>query len=202
MAFNTCPLPTALTTIPATACPVNFGQIVRALLIRRSAGALFTFTAGVSSIATEATLTAVLADTDSGKGVLTPLFAGLTLPQLDPILEGENDNSTTFGVGYVAGGNVARVQLMFDSISTETADAMQLLHGEALQVVFFNQYGQAILKSNGKGFDIFNQVLGDVTSEGLNRINKTPFSFTLPFGWSKGYKVVNLPYDVLNLAQS
>lgn len=205
MGFNKCPLPLELTTVPASDCPVDFGQVVRALLMRPQVAAIFApaVTTPFLPIVTSAALTTILAGIANAKGILTPLFSGLVFPETEIIIEGENDNSTLFGAGDVVGGNVVRVKPMFTSLSSDQALALAKLNGEPrLEIVYFNEYNQAILKKNGHGFEIYNPAMSDVMSEGKNKKNKTPFGYTKRFGWSEGYTVVDLPFNVLNTVQA
>src|SRR5687768_14263020 len=92
-----CPLPAALTAIPASTCPFKLDQIVRLALQRRQPVATPPF-ATLADIQTLLDWTTLRDAVDATKIVLTPLFAGLTIPESEGQTVGGNDNSTIGGV--------------------------------------------------------------------------------------------------------
>lgn len=96
----TCPASTALTTIAAEGCPVNFGQIQKVAFMRLkdADGVANEFT--TANVVKKTTWTAAMTATDGGKVVLSPYIYGPTDGGGDPI---------TFGSGNDALGGVAEV---------------------------------------------------------------------------------------------
>lgn len=205
MALFDCPLPAELLVIPGTECPVDFDQINRLILVRKTPTPPFAVTSGAPVI-TSAAITVLLGSaTGNAKGVITPLFSGLTLPETEAIIEGENDNSTVFGAGEINGGNVVRVKAMFTSMNSTTLKALYKLIAERnLTAMFITKDNKVVLKETGFGFNIYNQFMSDVMSEGLNKKNKASFGFTLRYGWSleDGFAVIAAPVDLINFVQT
>src|SRR5437868_5058144 len=102
--METCVRPAALTTISQPGCAFKFDQIVRMLIIRGTAAIPFTET----SIKLLATWTPFLTATDDTKIIVTPQFAGLTIPASEGIYEGGNDNSTIDGIEVYKGETAPR----------------------------------------------------------------------------------------------
>ncbi len=204
MAFNpfVCPLPAALTTLPDTACPVRFDQIIAAFFYRKAGTTGFDAT----TILTSSAWTTALAATNNNKVVITPAFAGLTFPASEVTIEGENDNATIGGLGSIAGGNVIRPAAMFRNKSAAAMKALRSFTSESanstaplLAVGFINRFGQIITQTAGVGFDVTNVTVSDVSSEGLNRDNMHTMAMSLPYGWSDDYVMYTPSFNILSI---
>lgn len=186
-----CPPPSALASIPVTACPVRFDQIVRLAIQRKQSSASFTET----SILLQATWTPLLSATDATKLVLTPLIPNMVIPPTEILSNGGNDNTTINGIPELRGIGFAQVTAQLQSESAATRLALRALASESaltpgftnLWAYFINKDGQVIGKKNStnvEGFPIYNIAVGDPGTEGYLQNNKTNFSFALEGGWA------------------
>lgn len=194
-----CPPPAALADIPSQACPVRFDQIQR-ILFTRLTSTPFTAT----DVLLEATWTPRMTASDDEKIVGTPRFAGFTLPMPDPLKEGGNDNSTINGVPTLSGLPVVSITgLLLRNMNADVAKAIRALAGESalqpgetnLGAYFINRFKQIIYMKSGTDvlpFPIYNVILSDVGSEGLNRDNTHALSFDLEPGWSQDFDMKSI----------
>lgn len=186
-----CPPPESLTAIPTQACPERFDQIVRFGFQRKQATPSFTPT----TILLEATWTALMAETDDTKLVLSPLIPNVVIPPGEVLKEGGNDNTTINGIPKLAGRGFAAVTAQLQDVEMAVRAALRALASEsALQPGFtnlwmymFNRYGQiiaALESTTNPGIDVYNVMVGDTGTEGLNKSNVNNLSFDLAPGWS------------------
>ena len=139
-----CPLPTALTTIAATGCPFNLGQLQR-VLITRASNTEFPMTIATSDPALLATWTPLLSATDDTKVVKTPLVGGNpVISGGAAITQGGNDNSTLNGEVEVTGTESSVFTADFKDLEPAIARAIKLLKCESLKVFFVNDSGDII----------------------------------------------------------
>lgn len=203
MSLYECPLPTALTPIPATACPFRIDQIVALGIARASAGLItgFTPTSGISTL-TSSIITTAMADTDDGKLVLTPAFGGFAIAASEANIEGENDGATPFGAGIVNQSNTVVATGMFHDKSIAAIDAMRKLiaenAGRRMQFFFINRDGEVFLKNTGLGVYGFNFFIGS-RGTAYNTSDKNNFRITLPPDWDKGLQKATTDFDILTL---
>lgn len=209
MLFN-CPAPAALAAIPATTCAVKWDQIQKMALGRKSATARFD--AVTNLITAQATWTALLAEVDDQKIVITPYFSGFSIPSNEVIAQGGNDNTTINGVREVQGLGMVTVSLMFKNISAATAEALRAIGSETMiqpgetniEAYFFNNHNQIIHDGGADGtgllgFDIYNLVVPDLGAEGLNTNNSYAVTFDLAPAWSRYFKVVDADFNPRSL---
>ena len=109
-----CPLPAAITTLSAVTCNENLGQIVKLAIQRKQATAPFPDqTSGVGGAALLASWTVFKGAVDDTKITTTPEFSELTIPQVEGITYGGDDNSTIDGATLIVGGSTIRVTGQF-----------------------------------------------------------------------------------------
>lgn len=187
--MQTCTRPAALTTItqPQPGCEVKFDQIIRLLFQRRQDTPSFATDVEFKDIATWTPLLTALADT---KVVLSPLFAGMTIPQSEGLFEGGNDNTTIDGVEVYKGEGAVRVTGTFTGLPFATAEELRKLSTESyggltdgLTAYMVNREGEIVHEGDYGGIPITNFRLSSVGSEGFGAGNKYTFSFSVPGNW-------------------
>jgi hypothetical protein len=193
----TCPPPSTLATVPTQACPERWDQIVRLLLMRKQASALFTTT----SILVVATWTPLLTASDGTKVIRTPLLSNMVIPPGELLKEGGNDNTTINGIPRLNGRGHVGVTNQLQDVQASTRAALRALASESalqpgftnLEAVLVNRFGQLIVDnrsgSNLWGFPLYNFIVGDVGTEGFAKSNIANMSFDLAPGWSDNAKV-------------
>lgn len=190
MGLITCPLPAALTTIPASSCPVKFDQVVK-MAFQRSGQTSF---ADLTALQTLATWTPLLAAVNSTKVIVTPYFASLSFPPSEAQEEGGNDNTTVNGIPVYKGEGFVQITGVFEGLTKAqyqalkklTQESFNLSGGTNLTVFFFNRFGQILHDMNGaepRGFALYNFRMATVGSEGYNANNKYNFSMQLSGEW-------------------
>lgn len=207
MLFN-CPAPSALAAITATTCPTKFDQIQKMALGRVFAGRF----ADATDLGTEATWTAAKALTTSEKIVITPYLSNLVIPGSEAIKQGGNDNTTLNGVSEVMGGQMVTVTFTLKNVSAATAEALRAIGTETMlqpgvsqiEAFFFGTDNSIIYNAESagtaaSGFPIYNLVVGDVGSEGLNSHNTYNISFEMAFGWSRYWKMITPAWNPRSL---
>lgn len=185
-----CPLASALTAVPETTCPVDFGQIAKIAFQKRQTTSSFTTT----TIKLLATWTPLLAASDASKVVISPLLSNLIVPKTEILKEGGNDNTTYKGMPKVNGLAPAEVTALLQSISDATKQALQALFPFSqimpgyteLWAYFLTSDNKVISKSDGSGIDVFSVAVSDLGSEGFAKKNEADLKFFLEGGWSDG----------------
>lgn len=196
MACN-CPVATALTTITATTCPEELGQIQRAFFVRKGEVVWDTATAGAANVpATIALdLVTVIAGwnvlkiaADSTKVVFAPLFGGdITVAPSEAVTQGGGDNSTLNGQVLFVNFPDSSFSARYDQLgATQTAD-LKLLVCEDLEVYFVNDSGDIIgdASTTGtfKGFDCTNVALASRNVAGFATRDSNIMTFQLDADW-------------------
>lgn len=187
-ALFTCPPPAALADIPAQDCPERFDQIVRLFFQRKQSVPSFT----EATILLEATWTPLLTAVDDTKVIKSPLIPNIVIPTGEIIKEGGNDNTTINGIPKLGGRSFVAVTAQLQDVEAAVRSALRALASEsALQPGFtnlgffmVNRFNQIIAKSDGDSIDVYNVMVGDVGTEGLNKSNVANLSFDLAPGWS------------------
>lgn len=198
-----CPLPATLTKIKQPSCPFILDQIVRTAFQRRQAAAPF---ATATTIQTLSNWDTFLAATDATKIVLSPIFAGGSVPPSEPLTQGGNDNTTFNGIRLYQGEGFVTMSGVFNNLPQETKRDMDLLTQESLAssvgvsnltIYFFNKNGEGFANS-GKpaagywGVPGYNFRISSVGGGGFNQQNTNNWSIDLPGNWSD-YLVSFLP---------
>jgi len=203
-----CPLPTALTTIPANSCPKNIGQIQRLFIVRKgnviwddsdplqntpSSIAVLGYT-----IDTVAPWNVLFAAADSTKVVKTPLIGGdSTITAGTAITQGGGDNSTLNGETLINGFNPSDVSMRFDSLDTTQVAAMKELRCEDVEVYFINDAGKILCRKDGDlitGFDAKNFSLSSKNNAGFGTRDNNVLTFQLDDDWDE-YLEFKTPSD-------
>jgi hypothetical protein len=211
-----CPRPTALPTIPSVASAgcggaVKIDQVVRLIFVRAQASNATLFPTGGGSpkpIATKASWTPYFTAVDDTKMAVTPLFAGMVIPQSEGQEEGADDNSAILGIPTDLGESAVKATGEFRNMPAEVKVEMDKLRCESqisnginvLQVFMVNKDGYLIHTKNSAGepvgFPIYNFRISSRGTEGLKSDDKNGFSFyfasdwddkitfTTPSGWS------------------
>jgi hypothetical protein len=195
-----CPPPTALASVPTQACPERFDQIVRLMIQRKQTSPSFTTT----TVLLEATWTPLKTAVDSTEVVGTPLLANVVIPPGEVLKVGGNDNTTINGIPRLAGRGFVGVTVQLQDVQATTRAALRALAAESalqpgftnLWAYFVNRFGQVIYSAsstNVLGFDLYNFMVGDVGTEGLNKSNIANMSFDLAPGWSDNAASLSVP---------
>lgn len=201
----TCPLPAALTAIPASTCPFIFGQIVRIAFQQRQTESTFT---DLTDFQDKDTWTTLKAASDATKIVMSPVFAGFTIPSSEALTQGGNDNSTLNGMPEYYGEGFVQPTGIFKNLQPAAKKAMldmvqfSLMNAAGasnLTWYLFNKDNYAFYIDNGGifGAEVYNYRVGSAGGEGLNSPNQTPFSGTMGGEWDNNLKSVKMPFNVL-----
>jgi hypothetical protein len=196
MACN-CPVATALTTITATGCPEEIGQIQRAWFVRKGEVVWDTATAGAANVpvAIVGDLVTVIAGwntlkiaADSTKVVFAPLFGGdITIAPAEAITQGGNDNSTLNGQTYFVAFPDSTFSARYDQLTATQTGEMKELVCEDLEVYFINEdgdiIGDASTTGTFKGFDCSNVALGSRNVQGFATRDSNIMTFQLDADW-------------------
>ena len=199
-----CPLPAALTEIPASECPFNINQLVKMWIYRDIAGAAAPF-ATVAGAETALAVTALFDAVDDTKFVSTPIIENMEIPTAEEVTEGGGSNATPFGIEIVTGMNPIVVNTpMFREITPEIVRALKTLNGEPnLRAFFVNEFGRIYgeeVTDGGEfqGVKLRNFTVKEPQRLGKNTNDKTPFRFNLDYGWGDKLAVaVPSDYDAI-----
>ncbi len=205
MACN-CPIPTALTVIPATTCPEELGQIQRFILVRKgglrwdTADPTVTGTSTPTSIqpnlpSVSAGWTTLKALSDSDKVIFTPLLGGdSSITQGEQNLFGGGSNETLNGQVYSLGFNPSDGTARFDSLTAAQTAAMKLLVCEDLEIYFINDDGDIIGERDTvdpdlwHGFNATNVALGGRSVQGFASRDSNVLTFQLDDDWDTKFE--------------
>jgi hypothetical protein len=200
--MNCCPLPAALTTITATTCPVNMGQIQRVFFVRRTYVQWDTVTPANNVPAAIATFlptvvagwTILRAAVGNTKVVIPPLFGGdITITPGEAIKVGGNDNTTLNGETYVNSYAPSTFAARFDSLSKQTTADLKELRCESLEVYFVNQDGDIIGRRVGDLFVGFNAkalVVNSRSVQGFGTRDSNTIDFQLDADWDAEFEII------------
>jgi hypothetical protein len=210
-----CPLPAALTAIPAVTCPFKFDQIVRIAFQRRQPVATPPF-ATLADLQTLLEWTTFKAAVDDTKIVVSPIFASLVIPQSEGLTTGGNDNTTFNGVREYNGEGAVTVTGQFKNLPPVSKRAMDLLSQESLAssvgvsnltIYMINKDGYVFsvnpvdgagaATTNYVGVPVYNFRIASTGSEGFNAPNINGFSFDLPANWADYITSVKPTFDPL-----
>lgn len=195
-----CPLPTALTTIPALDCGVNLKQIQR-LAFQRSGNSFGTTT--TTDITLLADWQALIAAADDTKIVVTPLLGG------NPVIEagtaitiGGGDNTTLNGVEEVQGVNPSAFSAEFRELTPEIEMALKELTCEkSLTVYMFLEGGKIaaykIDATNQRGFLLQSMFVSDRNNAGFATLDTNTISWAFPAGWSENLEIITPAFNPL-----
>ena len=201
-----CPLPTALTAIPALDCGVDLKQIQR-LIFRRRGNVIGAAATPANDPLELADWQALLAAADDTKVVITPLIAANPIIDAgDAITNGGGDNTTLNGVEEVEGTNPSAFSAEFKSLTPEIERAMQSLMCELnLEVFFVLEGGNIAAKAdnsvdpvvNWSGFPIQSLFVSDRNNAGFATKDIHNISFSLPTGWANDLVILNPNFNPL-----
>ena len=189
MSLINCPLPASLGSIPATPCPLRWDQVQKLAFQRIQSAPSF---ATETALKTQSNWTTLLNAADNTKIIVTPYLNSFVVPASEALKQGGNDNSTLNGVPELKGIGFVTVGFKFVNISAAAAAAIRALAAESviapgvtnLSAYFFAK-DRNIVHNTLAGFPIYNLVITDPGSEGLNANNEYNVSFDMPGGWSE-----------------
>lgn len=201
MVFD-CPLPAALSVVPAAdSCPTKIDQIVRCAFMRIRPGQAPAF--ALAAMKTKAAWVTALAETGDKKIVVSPIFSNLTIPASEGQTEGGNDNSTPFGTPDYLGETAVTVPLQFRNLSFIVEKALRKFSQESRPTVGAYSLGLFLFTKNGQilcakttatvgnnPLAILNWRVGTRGTEGFNKNDIVPASFTLAPYWSEDAELV------------
>lgn len=200
--MNCCPLPAALTTITATTCPVDMGQIQRVFFVRRTYVQWNTVTPASNVPAAIATFlptvvagwTILRAAVGNTKVVIPPLFGGdITITPGEAIKVGGNDNSTLNGETYVNSYAPSTFAARFDSLTAAQTSQIKELRCESLEAYFVNQDGDIIGRRVGDLFVGFNAkalVVNSRSALGFGTRDANIIEFQLDTDWDSEFEKI------------
>src|SRR5689334_19048919 len=179
-----CPLPSALTTIPAQTCKEDIGQVQKIVFQRRGNN----FITASNSIATLSSWTATFAASGNTKTVITPFIENFVIPSPEPITEGGGDNTTLDGRELVVGETNPVSTSMMRSVDNLIVAAMRSLRCEDLVVYLINEWGRIIgttadAGANVTGIPIHAFWVGSSDNKGKNTQDQAPMRFGLAANW-------------------
>lgn len=141
-----CPAAAALTTIPAVACPENFGQIQKIAFqrLQKADGTKNSFTSS-AAITALASWTALLAAADGSKIVVSP-YVNSPADSGGDARRSSGGNDDLGGIALVLGGNPVQFDGVFKSAPQSVIKIMKELQCEAqagnLGVFLFDENGK------------------------------------------------------------
>jgi len=201
MACN-CPIPTALTVIPATTCPEELGQIQRFILVRKGQVKWDTatpannlpasITGNLPSVSAGWTILKGL--TNSDKVIFTPLLGGdPSITAGEQNLFGGGSNETLNGQVYSLGFNPSDGTARFDSLTAAQTAAMKLLVCEDLEMYFVNDDGDIIgerdtVDATWHGFNVTNVALGGRSVQGFASRDGNVLTYQLGDDWDTKFE--------------
>jgi hypothetical protein len=214
--FIDCPLPTSLKSIPLPSCPFKLDQIVRIIFQRRQPLSIPPF-ATLADIQTLTNWNTLLNAVGNTKAVVSPLFAGLVIPQSEALTTGGNDNSTINGIPDYNGEGSVTVTGVYKNLPPVTKRAIDALVQESLAgstgvsnltIYFVNRYGYIYAhnplatgtqnpSTNYFGVPAYNYRISSLGSEGLNAPNTNGFSFSMPADWADHLVSIKPSFDAL-----
>lgn len=198
-----CPAPAALATPPAQACPFRMDQIVR-LAFRRINGVAAAF-ATEAALKLQATWTPLIAAADSTKIVISPLFAGLVIPNSEGIFIGGGDNTTFNGIRSYMGEAFVTVTFTWSNMTPAVKAVLDTYAQESianaagltnLGVHMFNVNGWDF-HNNLAFFPVYNFRVSSRGTEGLNTNDTYQASFDLAPRWDANLAGTKLSFDPL-----
>jgi hypothetical protein len=202
-----CPIPTALTTIAATTCPEELGQLQRFIFVRKGQVIWDTVTPinNVPATITGDLPTAIVGGTeawsilnvatDSSKTIFTPLVGGdPVINPGDQITQGGGDNSTLNGQVYHVAFNPADGSFRFDSLTAAQTAALKLLVCEDLEVYMINADGDIIgersttAPDTWHGFTATNVAMGGRSVQGFATRDSNVLTLQLDDDWDTKFE--------------
>lgn len=192
MSICSCPLATALPTIPSVSCASDFGQIQKIAFqrIHSKDATLNSFVSGDStSITKKAAWQKLIAAEDGTKIAVTPYVEAPTADGGDAITFG-GGNETLGGVTRNIGRNPVSMSFALRQFPQEVIKALKQLQCENdLGVYFFNGDGQILAKQDETTETTYYPIpiqslfVGDLLLNGL----ETPDANTLTFSLAPNY---------------
>jgi hypothetical protein len=212
-----CPLPAGLPSLADVIdnCPFKIDQVIRAAFQRNQFGQpTFTAAKPITALASWAALIA-LPETDSKRIVVTPIFAGLTIPPSEGKFEGGGDNSTPFGEEQYTGENAVKVNYQYRNLHPDIVESLRAISQYSIPVLGVFGLGVFLFTKNGQIVAVRVRREGDVVvgeyttvpvsnyrvasrgSEGLGASDLIPAGFGLTAEWDQGISLITPDFNPL-----
>lgn len=205
-----CPNPVELTSPIDFECAINFDQIQKIFLFRKSAISGLNWFADQAGLLVEANWDTLLAESGDDKMIVTPFLNNIIVPQSEEQTEGGNDNTTINGIETSLGEGFSKVTGELRGAPSDVSRALQLVGCETnsdigetnIQAIMVSRGNQIIFNlpegsSVPEGFPLYNFRVGDVGSEGFAQKNKHPLSWSFAPGWSDRFQVSKAAFNLL-----
>lgn len=206
MSICSCPIATALPTIPSVSCAQDFGQIQKIAFqrIHSKDATLNSFTTGdTSAIEKLAAWQKLIAATDGTKISVTPYVEAPTADGGDAITFG-GGNETLGGVTKNIGRNPVTMTFALRQYPQEVIKALKEIQCETdLGVFFFNGDGQILAKQDADTpttyypIPIQSLFVGDLLLNGLETPDSNTLSFSLAPNYSDAVAIVTPDFNPL-----
>lgn len=138
----TCPVPTAITTIPVPSCLRDFGQVTKLVLQRRysSGTTQNSFTIASANPNVVASWDTFFDAADGTRATITPYIENSLLEGADPVTYGGGD-ATAFGIEKIIAQNPSTFTGEIHAQRQDVIEALKAYQGETLAVYLINEFG-------------------------------------------------------------
>lgn len=204
MSICSCPVGTAIPSVPNASCPSDFGQVQKIVFQRifKTGTTKNKFLQSGSSSAPIEELSSWSANfsaTDGGKMVITPYVEAPASDGGDAITFG-GGNDTVGGVVKTIGRNPVNMTFALRQIAQSIAKALKGLSCENLGVYLINGDGQVLAETDGTDYfpiPINNLFVGDLMLNGLDTPDSNALSFSFKPNWSDNVEIVDVDFNPL-----
>lgn len=185
-----CPLPASINDLSDIVCPEIIGQVQKLVFQRRQSSAPFSTFEGATAGGADliASWDAYKTAVDDTKVATTPFFDSFTIPMVEAVTEGGDDNTTLDGAELVVGTTTVTVTGQFRNLPAANLRQLKAYNAEQnLTIYMINEsgkiWGQNLTGDEFSGTSIYNFFIADGGNEGKNTHDKTAFRFSLRCGW-------------------
>jgi len=210
---TTCPLPAEISDITANDCPVNWDQIQKTILFRKAAESGVSWFADAAALDVEANWDTLIAAAGDDKIVISPYFSNITFPTSESLEAGGNDNTTINGIPLFNGLGSVNItadlkgapSVIMRELDTYTCESLAEQGVTNLRCMYIARGGKVVYTTSAtdavtpRGFEMYNFVVSDVSSDGLNSKNVNQISWYHPGYWSRYWQIATLTtFDILS----
>ena len=194
-----CPPAAAITALPTTACPEDFGQLQKIIITRMKDGATLN-QVSVASAPTLATWTALIAAADNTKMQVSPFIQN---PETEPGAAREfgGGNATLGGIPITLGSENTTFSGVFYSLTQDYIEVLKEYMCEDIGVYLVSETGQIAGSEKVTGelhpFQIKSLFVGDKKLGGYDEPDSNTISWGWLPNWSNKFKVVTPTFDPL-----
>lgn len=187
MSVCSCPLGSAITSVPNAECPQDFGQIQKIIFQRVYSSGTTKNSSTLVNAVLKATWTAFFAAADGTKTVITPYVEAPTSDGGDAITYG-GGNDTIGGVTKIIGRNPVTMTFALRQYEQDIISALKGLQCEyEIGVYLVNGDGQIMGLSDGTNFfpiPVRSLFVSDLKLNGLETPDQNDLSFSFIPNWS------------------